>query len=123
VDSLAYARTSEWLRLLSFCVMPDHCHLLFVVLHKKSLSDVVGSISKFTSMRMARNDGLKRTVWQEGFFDHRCRDVDDAIERIDYIESNPVRAGLVDRPEMWAYSSANPIWAGMLDRKWYSEQT
>jgi len=62
-------------------------------------------------------------MWQEGFFDHRCRDVDDAIERINYIENNPIRAGLVDRPELWAYSSANPQWAGILDRKWYSDKT
>jgi hypothetical protein len=36
-----------------------------------------------------------------------------------YIEHNPVRAGLVERAELWPYSSANPIHRDVLDREWW----
>jgi hypothetical protein len=42
-------------------------------------------------------------VDQEGFFDHRIRSNESAEEKRQYILMNPVRAGLVARPEDWPY--------------------
>ena len=41
--------------------------------------------------------------WQEGFFDHRIRSNESAEEKRRYILMNPVRAGLVTKPEDWPY--------------------
>jgi len=41
--------------------------------------------------------------WQEGFFDHRIRSSESAEEKRQYILMNPVRAGLVARPDDWPY--------------------
>jgi len=45
--------------------------------------------------------------WQDESYDHLVRS-DAELERIrEYIESNPVKAGLVAAPESWQWSSAH----------------
>ena len=119
--TLDFARKSGWIKLLGFCVMPDHCHLLFFLVGDKSLSDVMKSISRFTSRELNRSFGTAGTLWEEGFFDHRCRDEAEIEDLLSYIEHNPVRACLVEKAGDWPYSSANPRWSHLLDRDWYAE--
>ena len=46
------------------------------------------------------------SVLQMETFDHWARDEAEMYRIIDYIENNPVRAGLVDLPQHWRWSSA-----------------
>jgi putative transposase len=101
--------------------MPDHYHCLFVLLHKKSLEQAIESVSKFTTTTINAGLGRKGQLWQEGFHDHRCRDNDDVLDRLTYIEHNPVRAGLVAESADWPYSSACSCNSNYLDRAWYAE--
>jgi REP element-mobilizing transposase RayT len=58
--------------------------------------------------RMA-NRILGRTgmpFWQEESFDHWVRSPEELQELIDYVERNPVKAGLVEAKQQWAWSSA-----------------
>jgi REP element-mobilizing transposase RayT len=105
--------------MMAFCIMPDHLHLLFFLLDKKSLSDVMRSFGRFTARKLNELRRETGTFWQVGFHDHRCRDESDMSDLLAYIEHNPVRACLVDRAEDWPYSSANPRWMSSLDRDWY----
>jgi hypothetical protein len=41
--------------------------------------------------------------WQKGFHDHRIRSPESEAQKWDYLRLNPVRAGLVKRPEEWSY--------------------
>ncbi len=41
--------------------------------------------------------------WQEGFHDHKFRSVESEQRKWEYICLNPVRYGLVARPEQWSY--------------------
>jgi putative transposase len=45
-------------------------------------------------------------VWQEGFHPKEIITEEMLRQKLDYIHHNPVRLGLVDRPEDWRYSSA-----------------
>jgi hypothetical protein len=65
------------------------------------------------------NDATTRDAdgerWQPRFFDRALRSVKEYNEKVEYIHLNPVRAGLVSRPEDWsrpAGSSYNE-YAGM----------
>jgi len=42
-------------------------------------------------------------IWEEGFFDHLLRNDESMGEKWDYIQQNPVRAGLVNDPDDWPY--------------------
>lgn len=44
-----------------------------------------------------------RIRWQRDFFDHRIRQHESHEEKAAYIRNNPVRAGLVEKPEDWPY--------------------
>ena len=48
-----------------------------------------------------------QTFWQEESFDHWTRDEEEFFRIIAYVENNPVKAGLVSRPEEWRWSSAH----------------
>jgi len=41
--------------------------------------------------------------WQDGFFEHRLRSLESAIEKANYIRMNPVRAELAEKPTDWPY--------------------
>lgn len=122
IGSLDFARKADRIRLLAFCVMPDHYHALFFLLPEgKSLSSLMEQIGRYTARLINQSLGRSGQFWQDGFGDHRCRNVDDMSDRLCYIENNPVRAGLAETAEEWEYSSAHPSRAGMLDRDWYNE--
>jgi REP element-mobilizing transposase RayT len=85
-------------------VMPDHVHLLLTPLSDEkswpySLPAILKSI-KGTSARSA-NKLLEKTgpVWQEESFDHVLRSDESFEDKLEYIRQNPVRKGLVARPE------------------------
>ena len=58
------------------------------------------------SFRAKRELSYNREVWQKGSNDHRIRDADDYAKHVEYVWMNPVKAGIVERPEDYLYSSA-----------------
>jgi putative transposase len=121
-DCFDWLRQQNQIKLLAFCIMPDHYHALFVLLKIKSLTQVMSSIGMSSGKQINKLIGGSETFWQEGFHDHQCRDNDDVHERLTYIEFNPVRAGFVAEPAEWPYSSAYPANRSLLDRQWYAER-
>jgi putative transposase len=121
LESLNYLRENGVIRLLSFCIMPDHYHAVFFLVGRQSLSEVMASLGKHTARRLNVLFRHRGQFWEEGFFDHRCRDDDDIEDRITYIEHNPVRACFVAKAEDWLFSSANASQAHTLDRDWYAQ--
>jgi REP element-mobilizing transposase RayT len=101
--------------------MPDHYHAVLFLVGRQSLSEIMTSIGKYTARRLNALFHRQGQLWEEGFFDHRCRDMDDIEDRMAYIEHNPVRAELVTNAEDWLFSSAHPSQAGLLDRDWYEQ--
>ena len=82
-----------------YVIMPDHIHCFLRMAPQHTLG---------TSVRM-----MKRSIspaiqeptphWQPGFFDHLLRHSESYSEKWDYVYQNPVRAGLVERAEDWAF--------------------
>ena len=92
------------LRMLITVVMPDHVHMIFTPLENEkqetfSFEEIVGAIQGASSHSV--NKALKRsgTVWQDESFDHVIRHADSLEQKIEYVRQNPVRKGLVSRPE------------------------
>lgn len=46
-------------------------------------------------------------LWQPRFFDRALRTVKEYNEKVEYIQVNPVKAGLVRRQQDWRWSSFN----------------
>jgi len=88
----------------SFVVMPNHVHLL--VTSRVPNARWLGPLKGFTGAMANRALTRAGPFWQGESYDHLVRDGKefDRIRR--YIGNNPVRAGLVTRPEDWPWSSA-----------------
>jgi REP element-mobilizing transposase RayT len=120
LNCLDFLRRQDKIKLLAFCVMPDHYHALFVLMPTHELMDVMRGIGKFTAREINKLLRQSREFWQDGYYDHRCRDNDDVFDRLTYIEHNPVRAEFVAEANKWPYSSAFPANSNLLDRGWYA---
>jgi putative transposase len=94
--------TIEQFAILAYCLMPDHVHLLVQGLTTQS------ALRRFAKMAKQRSGGLHRRrcgvrLWQDGYFDRALRHGDDPRSIIQYIVTNPIRAGLVERPQDYPY--------------------
>jgi REP element-mobilizing transposase RayT len=53
----------------------------------------------------------EKPIWQKDFFDRQLRSGESYREKWDYVWHNPVRAGLVARPQDWPYQGElNVLW-------------
>jgi putative DNA methylase len=88
----------------AFAVMPNHVHLLITprVVLPKLMKSLKGFTAKQANLLLGRTG---ECFWQEESYDHLIRNRRE-FERIrEYIEWNPVRAGLVASPEEYRWSS------------------
>jgi putative transposase len=97
----------ERYRLLAWCIMPNHVHVVVETLEGHPLSGVVKSWKSFTSRRANACLGRTGTFWEADYFDRYMRNEDHLMRTIEYIENNPVKAGLVDKAADWPWSSAS----------------
>jgi REP element-mobilizing transposase RayT len=103
--------------LFSFVVMPNHVHAL---LRPKEIQHPEENAPRFVPIRQI-TQGLKGYVareanrllgrtgqafWQIESYDHWARGEAEAMRIAGYIESDPVRCGLVKHPADWRWSSA-----------------
>jgi REP element-mobilizing transposase RayT len=92
-------------------VMPEHAHLIcsFLVASNGepyAMAEVMQAIKGFSAHQINRELGRKGPVWQDEGFDHVLRREEKLDSRIEYLKQNPVRRGLVDRPELYPW-----LWA------------
>jgi len=87
--------TGDWFARL-FLVMPDHVHGLFSFPATISLAHRISAWKTYTAKNL-------NVQWQDRFCDHRLRSDESLEEKTTYIRKNPVRAGLVEAPELWPF--------------------
>jgi REP element-mobilizing transposase RayT len=85
----------------AWCVMPNHVHALVTPYKNISLSRVVAAWKSVS----AREAGLPE-LWQKNYFDRYMREEEQPGRVVEYIENNPVAAGLVEHAWQWRWSSA-----------------
>ena len=90
-------------KILAWVVMPDHMHLVLQLAEDETLAKTMNRINSCSAI--AVNKVLKRhsTVWQGAYHDHALRDEEQLFAAIKYLISNPIRAGLVEKPGDYPY--------------------
>lgn len=63
------------------------------------LSDIMKAIKGASARYVKQHLETSGPFWQEESFDHVVRNNESLAEKIEYIRQNPVRRGLVKRPE------------------------
>jgi REP element-mobilizing transposase RayT len=112
-ESMLYFAGTRY-ELLGYVIMPNHVHWVFRPLatwteHAGSRpvrEIILHSFCRQTARICNRILGRTGRFWQHESYDRVVRDQAELQRIIDYIERNPVKASLCDRPEQWEFSSA-----------------
>jgi REP element-mobilizing transposase RayT len=82
-----------------YVIMPDHIHLFVRIAPQLRIGNTIRLLKR--SLSSVMESPLPH--WQPGFFDHIVRHSESYSEKWAYVYHNPVRAGLVEKPEDWPY--------------------
>lgn len=101
---------AEWCRkcrvdIWSWCLMPNHVHLIAVPQSEEGLARAIGEAHRRYTRRINFRERWRGHLWQERFASFPM-DETYLLAAARYVEMNPVHAGLVKRPEDYRWSSA-----------------
>ena len=104
-DSLLFHHDKKY-KLHAWVIMPNHIHFLATPFEDVDLREIAHSLKSYIAHEA--NKLLNRTgqFWQHEPFDRYLRNRKHFVSVIEYIENNPVKAGLCNRAAGWRYSSA-----------------
>jgi len=106
--------------LYAYVIVPDHFHFLIKPLNC-TISKLVQSLRRnFTNnYKTHHNITQNVTLAQHRFYDHVIRNNKDFARHMDYIHYNPIKHGLVVKPEDWPHSSfMNCVEKGLYEIGW-----
>ena len=83
--------------------MPEHVHLLLGEPLVASLSVALQVLKQETSRKLKRPGDAQ--FWQRRYYDFNVHSELKRVEKLRYMHRNPVRRGLVGKPEDWPWSS------------------
>ncbi len=102
-----------------YVVMPNHVHILLEPLlvgveseedhaegARVALRDIAKGLKGYTAREANRILGRTGRFWRREYFDHWVRNPAEYARIVDYIDQNPVRAGLCSGPADWPWSSS-----------------
>jgi len=149
IDSFKYSMENKGFQIFAYVIMSNHVHLIANSSHGK-LSDTIRDLKKFTSRKIIETIeeiNESRKIWILNRFKvnaskHKVNrnyqvwtHENHAVllysnkfinQKIEYIHHNPVKAGIVEKPEDYLYSSARnyasldaPIDISFLVLPWY----
>ncbi len=107
IEALEGARRRLGFLLCGYVLMPDHWHALIWTRHPLTISQVIHDVKRVSARRLHERRGTVGPLWQHQFWDRFVRHAKEFNERLTYMHLNPVRKGLVNRPDEWRWSSYN----------------
>ena len=108
VNLIAEAYAVRPTRLLAYCVMPNHWHLVLWPETDDAVERFVGWLSMTHVKRLHRWRGTRGPVYPERYEAIPVESGRSLYRVIRYVERNPCAAGLVSTPRAWHWSSASP---------------
>ena len=99
-------RAKARFQLHEFVFMRDHVHFILTPAPQVSLEKAVQFIKGGFSFRAKKENMFSGEIWQKGYNESWIKDAGEYARHVDYVWMNPVKARLVERPEMYFYSSA-----------------
>jgi putative transposase len=121
-DALERVRVRYLFVVAGYVVMPEHVHLLVNEPRRGLLSRAIQALKLSVSMR-----SQERPFWQAHYYDFNVSGHEKFVEKLRYIHRNPVRRGLVAKPEDWKWSSFLHYQTGMvgtveIESEWTARQ-
>jgi len=82
--------------------MPNHAHVVFTAMGDHGLDDILHSWKSYSAHEANRILGRTGHFWQREYFDHLIRNEASFRKIVDYVQENPIKAGLRN----WRWVSA-----------------
>jgi putative transposase len=120
-SATAYAVFEERLELVrqryefvvaGYVLMPEHVHLLVSEPRSASLATALQVLKQRTSSKL--KSSADPQFWQRRYYDFNVWNEEKTPEKLRYMHRNPVRRGLVAKPEDWPWSSFRHYATGMV---------
>jgi putative transposase len=83
-----------------YVVMPEHVHLLISEPRRGKLDRSIQALKISVSRQ-----SMEHPFWQVRYYDFNVRTEEKHTEKLKYMHQNPVKRGLVAKPEDWPWSS------------------
>lgn len=99
----------------AYCLMPNHIHLIAVPQAEEGLRQAIGEAHRRYTRKINFREGWRGHLWQGRFASFPMDEIY-LLAAARYVELNPVRAKLVDRPDAYKWSSAVAHQEGVDDR-------
>jgi REP element-mobilizing transposase RayT len=138
VQSVKYCQKNKGLEVYSWCIMTNHVHMILGTSGLLTLEGIIRDLKSFTSRSirklmeegtrvresrdwmydMMKEEGTRNPnnkdfqFWQQHSHPIRLFNNKIALQKLEYIHQNPVKAGFVDAAESWLYSSARDYKGG-----------
>jgi putative transposase len=98
----SWCKADHWL-VGRYVVMPDHLHLFCApaTAPVRPLKEWLGFWRNDVTRRWPHP--VEKPVWQKGFFDRQLRRGESYRQKWLYLWENPIKDGLVKRPEDWPF--------------------
>ncbi len=87
-------------KLFAWCIMPNHVHIILQQLTKE-LQKIMHSLKWYTGLHSNKILGRSGEFWQREYFDHLIRNQESLERAVEYVWSNPDKAGLKDWKWRW----------------------
>jgi len=117
-DTICREAQRERMLLAAFVVMPDHWHAVIGIHPNDSLAVRMGVISRWASEKTSQQLASAGACWQDGYHDTRIRSSKQFEFSVNYVRTNPVRAGIAEADDSWPHSSLNPLYADAVTQYW-----
>ncbi len=113
--AVAVTKAERPFQINAWVVLPDHLHCVWTLPGGDGDFSTRWRLIKARFSRAVPKGALRpshiarqeRGIWQRRFWEHHLRDEADLSAHVNYCWINPVKHGLVKRPEDWPYSSVH----------------
>ena len=97
--------TKHQVEIWAYCLMDNHVHFIAVPQNQEDIAKVFREAHKRYARMINQREGWRGHLWQERFHSF-VMDEKYLYAAVRYVEKNPVKAKLVERPEDYLWSSA-----------------
>ncbi len=105
IDLMLEAKKRHPMKLIAYCLMPNHFHMVLAPIEEKSLSAWMQWLMTSHVRRFHRLRESSGHVWQGRFKSFPIQGDHHLLVVMRYVEGNPVRAGLASSARDWKWSS------------------
>ena len=106
-DSINHYCATYSAKVPAYVLMPSHLHLILSIAGD-TLGPYMRDFKKYTAQTWIRNRVIRQSsIWMARYDRVALVTSKVTMVKVEYIHYNPVKAGLVGRPEEWLWSSAS----------------